>query len=110
MEDTMLVYKYDQIMESQKWRNEIPYLQFPIDYKVKIIPPFGGAVVRFLIEKNGKKVSVYLDCYNKLGCYGEPYWEIYPHEEDVFRCDMNDTDSLMKAIEQSLSADVLLIE
>lgn len=103
MENYDLVYDYDELMESQKWINEISYLQFPSDYKVKIILPFEGAVVRFKVQKENKSVSVYLDCYDKLGLYGKPYWEIYPYQEDVFKCDMNDIDSLMNAIAESLN-------
>lgn len=103
MDNRMFTYEYDQKMESRKWSEEIPFINFPNDWKIKIIPPFAGAVVRFRIEKNNAAVSVYLDCYDHLGCYGEPYWEIYPYNEDTFRCDMKDTDSLLKAIEETLN-------
>lgn len=45
------IYMYDKIMESRKWTQEIPFLQFQSDWEVKIIPPFAGAVIRFLIKK-----------------------------------------------------------
>lgn len=103
VEDSLKVYEAERIMEYMKWVNEIPNISFPSDYKVKIIPAFGGAVVRFRVEKNGKSVSVYLDCYDNLGCYGEPYWEVYPYDNDVFRCGMNNTKELMNAIDYSLN-------
>jgi hypothetical protein len=103
MENYRLPYEYEEMMEHRKWMKEIPYIQFPADWKVQITPPFAGAVVRFRVQKNDAEVSIYLDCYDRLGCYGSPYWEVYPHEGDVFRCDMSDTESLLNAITHSLS-------
>ena len=98
MEEFMLPYEYDRQMESSKWQKEIPFIQFPSDWQVKITPPFAGAVVRFRIKKGDAEISIYLDCYDKLGCYGSPYWEVYPHDDDVYRCDMNATNELLEAI------------
>lgn len=97
-----LVEKSNQWM---KWVREIPYIAFPADWKIAIIPPFGGAIARFLVRRKDtdKRVSVYLDCYDRLGCYGEPYWEVYPHDGDVYRCAMDETDLLLSAIEHSLA-------
>lgn len=90
----------EQAYEFMKWRDQIPSLNFDKDWNVKIIPPFAGAIVRFLVEHNGKHVSCYLDCYDELGYYGEPYWEIYPYENDVFRCSMQDTSTLIEKIRE----------
>lgn len=83
-----------------KWVNEIPYLRFKADWDVKVIPPFSGAIARFWVEKGDKHVSVYLDCYECIGCFGEPYWEIYAYEENARRVAMNDTDTLMNLISE----------
>lgn len=93
-------------MEYYKWVKEIPFICFPDKYEVKIIPPFGGAVVRFLIQvKEHPELgtrSIYLDCYDILGSGGEPYWELFPCEtSDVFRCPMNDTQALLDALDAS---------
>ena len=101
-EDFNKVYEVERIMEYNKWCGEIPHIKFPTDWEVQIIPPFAGAVARFKIRKGDANVSIYLDCYDRLGCYGQPYWEVYPHHDDVFRCDMADTDSLLKAIAESI--------
>ena len=101
--DFIKVYEVETIMEHKKWCGEIPYIKFPNDWEVKIIPPFKNAVVRFLIKKGDAGVSIYLDCYDRLGCYGQPYWEVYPHQNDVFRCDMKDTEALLKAIDESIA-------
>jgi len=94
------------VEEDEKWRTwleKIPFLQFPLEYKIKIIPPFGGAMARFLVSKDGKKsVSIYLDCFERLANFDGPYWELYPHKGDVFRCAINDTESLVSAIKESL--------
>jgi hypothetical protein len=54
------------------------------------------------VKKDKAEVSIYLDCYDSLGSYGKPYWEVYPHESDVYRCDMADTESLLNAIKHSI--------
>ena len=81
--------------EYRKWASEMPAINFKEEWDVKMLPPFGGAVARFSIECNGKHISVYLDCYDMLACYGEPYWEMYPYEDDVARFPMADVKSLL---------------
>ena len=104
-----VISEYDETMETRKWFNEVPYLRFPSDWEVQITPPFSGATARFRVKKGNADISVYLDCYSILGCYGEPlepYWEIYPYgdKEDTgtFRCEMADTKSLLEAISKSI--------
>lgn len=97
IDDALLLMKVEQKFEYSKWIKEIPFLQFKPEWKVKIIPPSGGAIVRFLVEWEGKQVSVYLDCYDRLGVFGEPYWEMYLYD-NTFRCAMNDTTQLIGAI------------
>jgi len=39
-----------RIEDAQNWREEIdriPFIQFPADWKVQVIPPFRDAVVRY---------------------------------------------------------------
>lgn len=94
--------KVSQVFEWNKWCKEIPRLNFHSDWNVKIIPPFRGAIIRFNCEKNGNYADVYLDCYDELGCFGSPYWEIYPYDDDVYRCCMNNTEELIKRIDEIL--------
>lgn len=106
-----LSFLMDRVMEWDKWRKEIPELSFPSDWKIKIVPPFAGAVVRFTVEKNDHWVSVYLDCYDVLGSMNKPYWEIYPSEDgDTSRFDMNDTEGLLKEIAVALESDKTIKE
>lgn len=100
MDKYLLTAKYHEAMESQKWVVEIPFIKFPSDWEIKVIPPFAGAVVRFQVKvpQARSPVSVYLDCYDRLGFFGAPYWEVYPHRGDIARCPMNDVKSLLEFI------------
>lgn len=95
-----------EVFESTKWMEEIPYISFPSHWEVKVLPHFGAAIARFWVREKGKEkdatVSVYLDCYDILGHFGEPYWEVYPHNDDVARCPMKDVSALLGLIEQGL--------
>lgn len=102
MKDIKKIADYHYEMESYLWVDEIPYINFPKDWNVKIIPPFGGAVVRFQVKKDEKMISVYLDCYDNLGVFGSPYWEIYPHKGDVMRIPMKEVNLLLSYIKISL--------
>ena len=92
-----------------EYGEKIPFINFPSDWSVRLLPPFAGAVVRFCVKKGDNEVSVFLDCEQKLGLYGEdgkdPYWEIYPYIDsgDVIRCDMDDVDKLIELINESLN-------
>ena len=103
MTDYILIREYSDLMEHKKWTEQIPYISFPAEWKVKIIPPFGGAVIRFYVMQENAEVSAYLDCYDNIGLCGEPYWEIYPYKSDVFRCGIYETDKLLRAIKNSIS-------
>ena len=92
-------YEYD------KWRKEIPFIELPEGYLFKPIPNFCGSVIRFLAQKKGRNdsVSVYLDCYDRLGIMDKPYWEVYPVDGDTFRCGINEVDELSAAIVEALN-------
>lgn len=96
-----LVSEVEKKFEYDKWMKEIPYIKFPSDWEIKIVPPFAGAIVRFRVKKGNADISVYLDCYDMLGAVSRPYWEIYPysHDSDTFRCNIHDIDALLEAIE-----------
>lgn len=88
--------------EWHRWMAEIPFIEFPVGWKIKMVPPFGGAVVRFKVILPGVAdvdvVSVYLDCYSRLAMRRDPYWEVYPYKSDVGRCEMNEIDKLLEMI------------
>lgn len=86
-------------------RDQMPALQFPSDWRVKIIPPFGGVLIRFTVEGPRDWISVYLDACEALGSMGEPYWEMYPNPEgDAERFLLNETTELFAAIQRALDA------
>lgn len=103
------------IEKEQGWLEEsdtIPWIQFPADWKVKVVPPHGDAVVRFLVQlPDGREKSVYYDSRCSLGFYwGKderggrdrllPYWEVYPvgRDEDVGRCGADEVEKLLELI------------
>jgi hypothetical protein len=102
--DIDLIMTRHRIEDAQKWREEInnvPFIQFPSDWKVQVIPPFADAIVRVFR-------SIYLDGRNSLGYWGEVgdyYWEVYPYRGDVGRCDMNDIPELLRMIGDTQEAE-----
>ncbi len=104
LERVMTTSKIDSLQEYQKWAQEIPFMRFPADWEIKIIPPFCGAIVRFVIRRinEEKSISVYLDCYGTLGSLGDPYWEIHPYNGDTYKCYLNETGNLIDAIDYAL--------
>jgi hypothetical protein len=91
---------FEKAFELTKWAAKIPFIKFPPDWEIQMTPPFTGAVVRFRVKVPGcdGEVSIYLDCYDQLGYWGAPYWEVYPHLGDVGRCAMNDVKTLLDMI------------
>ena len=106
--ETMLISKYEQIQNYRAWGTRIPSLHFEKEWDVKIIPPFGGALIRFTIDHNGKHVSVYFDGYSRLGWMYDsndnpvPYFEYYDGE-DTHRYLMNETEQMMADIKEFLN-------
>lgn len=104
-----IISEYHKVQESNKWMKEIPVLHFEKEWDVRIIPPFGGAVIRFWIWHNGKHVSVYFDAYSELGyVYDEnnnpiPYFEYYDGE-DCYRYYMNESEKMMEDIKNFLNS------
>lgn len=92
-----------------RWLKEIPYIKFPGSWEVQIVPPSLGAVIRYRVKLDGtpddNDISVYLDGYDVLGCFGEPYWEIYPAEDgDTERFALNEIDDLIRGLWKALIA------
>ena len=87
----------------EKWREivkQIPFIAFPAGWRVAVIPPFAGAVARFLVQLPRRKAtkSIYLDWYDNLGIMKKPYWEVHPYRGDVGRCDLEDIKTLLRMI------------
>ena len=108
-ETSMAIAKYDTLQETRKWITELPICHFEKEWDVKIIPPFGGAVIRFWINYNDRHVSVYFDAYSELGYMCDenenpiPYFEYYDGEE-CYRYYMNEVDKMMEDIKNFLNS------
>ena len=102
-EVSKIISDYHRVQESKKWMREIPVLHFEKEWDVRIVPPFGGAVIRFWIWHNNKKVSVYFDAYDELGFVGEPYFEYYDGK-DCYRYLMNESEQMMEDIKNHLNS------
>lgn len=103
-----------EVEQLQGWRNqcdEIPYIQFPASWMVRVTPPYAGATARFMVKlPDGRIMSVFLDMNNTLGSFngheGVPYWEVfkvggpdlYPSDEFCHRCHKDNIEGLLESI------------
>jgi hypothetical protein len=87
-----------EAFEWNKYMRLIPPISFPPTWKVQMIPPYANAMLRFIAHDGDEQISVYLDCFEMIGCYGGPYWEAYVIDGDTYRCDMNDVDELISVL------------
>lgn len=103
--------EYDHLFEWDKYMVSIPEIQFPAEWRIQIIPPFAGAIIRFRALYKNKSISVYLDGFNQLGIWYDenkkaaPYWEAYPINDDTFRCDMCEVSDLINAMKEEFEKD-----
>lgn len=100
--------------EWDKWRDVILRsnpLKFKEGWSVFVIPPEVGAIARFVVKKGDVSLSVYLDCLERLGYVGGPYYEVYPIGGEVSgdnkedwprRYLLGEEEEMMKEIEESL--------
>lgn len=108
-ETSMAIAKYDTLQETEKWIRELPILHFEKEWDVKIIPPFGGAIIRFWINHNNKHVSVYFDAYSELGWMHDenenpiPYFEYYDGE-NCYRYYIDESEKMMEDIKNFLNS------
>lgn len=65
---SLMLSRVEQMHDFRGWAIKLPAFHFDKEWDVKIIPPFAGAIIRFVIDYNGKHVSVYFDAYSELGC------------------------------------------
>jgi hypothetical protein len=108
-------YKVQQAYEWSKWSKEIPFIPFKPNWLVKPIPPMQQAIFRFCVttkfmqSRNLNHISIYLDCYDLLGSYSQPYWEIFPFHNDTYRCAMNQVDDLVDTIQIAINEQLINI-
>lgn len=96
--------KVDREFEYNKWINLMPEIKFPEGWSFIPLPPYKGAICRFIVIAEGIEFSVYLDCYGLLGYHeGDPYWEVFSIDEGFFRCDMQQPEKIIEAIQGELA-------
>lgn len=106
----MSVYDAEKLvqdyMNSDYWIRNIPAIPMKDGWMMQPSPNFSGSIARFRIttKKLGinKSVSIYFDAYDRLGCVGEPYWELYPVDGDAERYVIGEEEKLSDAIERAL--------
>ena len=77
---------------------EVPALELPVGYKIKMRYPFMGAYVRCFIVTPNSEYSVYYDVDGSLGAVNEPYWEVLI-DGDCERFLSGDENLLIKCIQ-----------
>jgi len=98
-----LGYDVDVSTKYREWQWKIPHVAFRPEWDVRAIPPFAGAIIRYLVRHNDLTVSIYLDAYDFLGAMGAPYWEMLPNINGEFeRFLLNETTELVAAVAKSL--------
>ena len=84
-------YSLEHDEQWDKYHNHMPFISLRSGYQFRVMPPHGGALMRFAIEYEGTSFSIYFDPFERLGIYGSPYYEVYPINDDVYRSeDIND--------------------
>ena len=105
---SLMLSKVEQMHDFRGWSHKLPAFHFDKEWDVKIIPPFAGAIIRFVIDYNGKHVSVYFDAYSELGwMYDEdeqpiPYFEYYDGV-DTHRYYLDESEQMMTDIREFLN-------
>jgi hypothetical protein len=100
--------KRKEVEAEQGWVEEadtIPFIQFPADWQIKIMPPYYDVVIRYKIKlPSGVVKSVFLDSRCSLSDHfdqnGRPlsYWEVFPVGKKYGQCGKLDVDMLIKLI------------
>lgn len=110
--DSLILSRTEQILNYREWMTKLPAFHFDKEWDVRIIPPFGGAIIRFTIEYKGKHISVYFDAYSNLGFVYEdnngekpiPYFEYYDGD-NIHRYYLNEADQMMEDIREFLNGE-----
>lgn len=105
---SLMLSKVEQMHDFRGWARKLPAFHFDKEWDVKIIPPFAGAIIRFVIDYNEKHVSVYFDAYSELGwmCDNDeqpiPYFEYYD-SVDTHRYYLDESEQMMNDIRNFLN-------
>jgi hypothetical protein len=111
MQDTKQHPQRLDVERHEEWHKvDIPELEFPAGWKVKLVPPFAGAMARMVItNQHDAKVSVYFDAHGALGAMDQPYWETYPVGGTLYPHEGEDTSRYLCGEEAQMLADIAKI-
>jgi hypothetical protein len=86
-------YEIERAEDWHSWIDKIQPFELRQGYIIKVIPPFGGALTRFLIghTSSDRTVSIYFDGFGNLGAMDYPYYEAYEIAGETYRsADINE--------------------
>lgn len=94
------------------WAGKIPYITFPSNWEICVMPFFAGCVIRYMVrDKNdhSKKATFFLDCQNALYDYSkrelvfdEPFWTTNLNSE---KYKLNDVEKMLEIIDKSFKTE-----
>lgn len=101
-------HQLEDALDYGRWMRELPFMEIPAGFKIKVVPPWHGAVVRFWIQKADavdmeKCISVYFDSRNVLGSMDQPYYEAYSIDDECQRYFVGEEDKMMADIVRELN-------
>jgi len=78
LEDQLSRHKIEKEEKWDEYNTAMPFIPVLEDWEIRILPPFGGALMRFQLQKGKRHFSIYFDATGALGIMTSPYWEVYP--------------------------------
>ncbi len=81
---------------------KIPKLNFDSSWDVRIIPPFAGALIVFMVSKGDECCCVYL---HKKNDFSWPYWEVLSDTENDYWIAMDNVEKLIDIIKSIVDGD-----
>jgi hypothetical protein len=107
---TKRLHARSKVEIDENWRgffDESPEIQFPPEWRVKILMPFMSAWVRFMVFKDGRDVSVMLardELFPERGFTWEIAWSTGADFSEIESYDKDDIPGLLAGIERALNA------
>jgi hypothetical protein len=97
---------HDNVFEAEKWAAQIPSINFPMAWQVKVLPAYKNAVIRYMVSsKAGSQVSVLFDPYGIHTDEVGEYWDVYCSElstDNRATINLHDVKKLKLVISQML--------
>lgn len=68
-----------ETLQTSKWRQRIPYINFPTHWWVQVVYPEYGSMAQFYVKSHESSVGaigILLDCHNHFGGGDDAYWSV----------------------------------